>query len=55
MKQKIVSPTVKPMTGYDVLDRYKWFCSPNPGKDLDAILPVKKVLYDTHLQRIYEK
>lgn len=39
----------------EVLDRYKWFCSPNPGKDLEAISPLKKVLHDTHLQRIYEK
>lgn len=50
-----MSPTVKPKMDYDLLDEHKWFCSPDPGKDLEAILPLKKVLYDTHSQRIYEK
>lgn len=50
-----MSPTVKPEMDYDVLDRYKWARSLDPGKDLEAILPLKKVLYDNHLQRIYEK
>ena len=50
-----MSPTVEPKMDYDVSDRYKWSYSLGPGKDLEAILPLKKVLYDTHLQRIYEK
>lgn len=52
---KIVSPAVKHKMDYDVLDRDKWIWSLDPGKNLKAILPLKKVLYDTHLQRIYEK
>lgn len=50
-----MSPPVKPEMDYDVLDRYKWARSLDPGKDLEAILPLKKVLYDNHLWRIYEK
>lgn len=50
-----MSPPVKPEMDYDVLDRYKWARSLDPGKDLEAILPLKKVLYDNHLRRIYEK
>lgn len=39
-----MSLTVKPKMDYDALDEYKWFYSPDPGKDLEAILPLKKVL-----------